>query len=254
MIEYLLKITNMKNLSIWARNNRTKALAVTIILHVVLNYFYFYFGALLFLQKIVLPSALLYVSGILFLTAYIFYPIKYVQQGIYKRTFFKEKQWQLVAMISAVIFLVFIGNHATRSAFSQQNYLQEYSAQTIALDLKKEVKVEKKKSRRLIRKAKRQLRKRIRSNVRKLIKTERGMSDFGKFAAIFLSFILAIGLAWVVLAVSCNLSCSGNGALAALVLIGGFILIIGGLISVIRRIVLTKSRRAVEKEKQESLG
>jgi hypothetical protein len=244
----------MKNLSIWAKNNRAKALVITIILHIVLGYFYFYIGALLFLQKIILPSALLYVSGILFLTAYIFYPIKYVQQGTYKRTFFKEKQWQLVAMISAVIFLVFIGNHSTRSAFSQQNYLQEYSAQTIALDIKKEVKVEKKKSRRLIRKAKRQLRKRIRSNVRKLIKTERGMSDFGKFAAIFFSFILAIGLAWLVLAVSCNLSCSGNEALAAIVLIGGFILIIGGLISVIRRIVLTKSRRAVEKEKQESLG
>lgn len=135
----------MKNLSIWAKNNRVKALVITIILHVVLGYFYFYVGAFLFLQKIILPSTLIYASGILFLTAYLFYPIKYVQKGFYKRTFFKEKQWQLVAMISAIIFMVFIGNHSTQSAFSQQNSLQEYSAQTIALDIRKDAKVEKQK-------------------------------------------------------------------------------------------------------------
>ncbi|MFK8009787.1 MAG: hypothetical protein AB8H03_25760 [Saprospiraceae bacterium] len=246
----------MKNLSIWARNNRTIALVITIMLHVVVGYFYFYIGALLFVQRIILPSILLYVSGILFLIAYIFYPIKYVQKGIYKRTFFKEKQWQLVAMISAIIFLVFIGNHSTQSAFSQQNFQQEYSAQTIALDIKKEAKVEKRQSRKLIRKTKRQLRKRIRSNVRKLIKTERGMTDFGKVVAIFFSVLVAIGLGILVLGISCNLSCSGNEALAGIVLIGGFILVIVGLIAVIRKIILTKSREEVEKEKkkEESLG
>lgn len=244
----------MKNLSIWAKNNRTIALVITIILHVVIGYFYFYLGALLFVKEIIIPSAFLYVSGVLFLTAYLFYPIKYVQEGLYKRTFLKEKQWQLVAMISAIIFLVFIGNHSTQSAFSQQNFQQEFSARTIALDIKKDAKVEKRKNRKLIRKAKRQLRKRIRSNVRKLIKTERGMTDFGKFAAIFFSVLAAIGLGILVLGISCNLSCSGNEALAAIVLIGGFILIIGGLISIIRKVILTKSRKEVEKEKKESLG
>jgi len=253
----------MKNLSIWAKNNRVKALVITIILHVVLGYFYFYVGAFLFLQKIILPSTLIYASGILFLTAYLFYPIKYVQKGFYKRTFFKEKQWQLVAMISAIIFMVFIGNHSTQSAFSQQNSLQEYSAQTIALDIRKDAKVEKKKNRKLIRKAKRQLRKakqllrkRIRNNVRKMRKTEKGMTDFGKFLAIFFSILVAIGLGILVLAISCNLSCSGNEALAAIVLVGGFIFIIGGLIAIIRKIILAKSRATIEKEKKEkeSLG
>lgn len=246
----------MKNLSIWARNNRTKALVLTIVLHFLLGYFYFYVGAFLFLQKIILPSVLIYVSGILFLTAYLFYPIKYVQKGIYKRTFFKEKQWQLVAMISAIIFLIFIGNHSTQSAFSQQSTLSEYSARTIALDIKKDVKVEKNKSRKLIRKAKRQLRKRIRSKVRKMRKTERGMTEFGKFAAIFFSIFVAIGLGILVLGISCNLSCSGNEALAVIVLVGGFILIVAGLIAIIRKIVLTKSREEVEKgkRKKESLG
>ncbi|MFK7771719.1 MAG: hypothetical protein AB8F94_06255 [Saprospiraceae bacterium] len=246
----------MKNLSLWAKNNRTKALAITILLHIVLGYFYFYIGAFLFLQKIVLPSILLYVSGILFLIAYTFYPIRYVQKGIYKRTFFKEKQWQLVAMVSAIIFLVFIGNQSTRSAFSQQNFSQAYSAQTIALDIKKEAKVENQKTRKLIRKAKRQLRKRIKRNVRKMRRAERGMTDFGKFVAIFFSVLAAIGLGLLVLGISCNLSCSGNEALAAIVLIGGFILIIGGLITIIRKIVLAKSRGEVEREKKEkeSLG
>ena len=150
--------------------------------------------------------------------------------------------------------MIFIGNHSTRSAFSQQSSLQEYSVQQVALDIKKEAKVEKKKGRRLIRKAKRVLRKRIRKNVRKMRKAEKGMTDFGKFLAIFVSVLVAIGLGFLVLAVSCNLSCSGNEALAAVVLIGGFVLIIGGLIAIIRRIVLTKSREAVEKEKKRSLG
>lgn len=244
----------MKNLSIWAKDNRFKALVITIILHVILGYFYFYFGALLFLQKIVLPSTLLYISTILFLTAYLFYPIKNVQKGIYKKTYFREKQWQLVAMISAIIFLVFIGNHSTRSAFSQQNLLQEYSAQTIALDIRKKVKVEKKMSRKLIRKAKRQLRKRIRRNVKKLRRTEKEMTKFERFLAIFLAILGAIILGFLVLVLSCNLVCSGNELLAAIVLVGGSGFIIGGLIAVIRKIALTKTREPVDKKSKKSLG
>lgn len=246
----------MKNLSFWAKNNRVKALLITIILHVLIGYFYFYFGAFLFSQKIVLPSVLIYVSASFFLMAYLFYPMKYVQKGFYKRTYFKEKQWQLVTMISAIIFLVFIGNHSTRVAFSPQNSQQEFSAQTIALDIKKEVKVKKRVRRKLIRrligKMKRKLQKRIRRNVRKMEKVERGMTDFGKIVAIFFSILGAAFLGVLVIVLSCNISCSGNEALGAMVLIGGFILIIVGLIAIIRKIIYAKSRNDVEKEK--SLG
>ncbi len=247
----------MKNLSIWAKNNRVKALITTIILHVILGYYYFYAGALLFTEKIILPSIMLYISGVLILVAYTFYPIKYVKKGIFKSTFLREKKWQLVGMISTAIFMIFIGNQSTRLAFSPQNSLQEYSVQQVALDIKKEAK-EKKfkkiKNWKLIRKAKRQLRKRVKSNVRELKKIERGMTDFGKFLAIFFSVLVAIGLGILVLGVSCNLSCSGNEAFAAVVLIGGFILVIAGLIAVIRKIVLTKSREAVRIENKENLG
>ena len=84
--------------------------------------------------------------------AYIFYPMKYVQSGIFRRTFFREKIWQFVAMISAAIFMVFIGNYSSQSAFAPQNQMQEYSARTIALDIKKDNVVEKKNKRKLIRK------------------------------------------------------------------------------------------------------
>ncbi len=247
----------MRNLSFWAKNNRAKALVITIILHIILSYYYFYIGALLFTEKIILPSVLLYVVAILILTAYAFYPMKHVKKGIFKKTFFREKQWQLVGMVCTLIFMVFIGNQSTKNAFSLQNNPSNFSVQQVALDIKKDGKdtrIEKINDRKLIRKVKKKLRKRIRSKVRKLKRTESGMTDFGKFLAIFFSVLLAIGLGILVLALSCNLSCSGNEALGAVVLIGGFILIIAGLIAVIRWIVLTKSRKELTEEKEKSLG
>lgn len=245
----------MKNISIWAKNNRAKALGLTILLHVIISYYFFYVGALLLTKKIILPFSIVYISGVLLLTSYIFYPIKYVRRGIFKRTFFREKQWQLVAMISAALLMVFIGNHSAKSAFLEINRVPEYSAITVAVDVKQEPrvgkksKVEKRTQRQFIKKTKRQLRKRIRKNVRKLRAKEKGLTSFEKSLIAFLSLLLGIVLGYLVLALSCSIACSGNEALALIVLLGGFTLIIVGFVAILRSLFGKQARKEMEQDK-----
>jgi hypothetical protein len=244
----------MKNLSIWAKRNRNKAICVTIILHILLSYFLFYVGALFYTEKIIFPFGLTYFSGALFLIAYIFYPMKYVQSGIFRRTFFREKIWQFVAMISAAIFMVFIGNYSSQSAFAPQNQMQEYSARTIALDIKKDNVVEKKNKRKLIRKAKRQLQKRIRKNVRQLRKSGKERTRSERGLLIVLSVIVAVLVGFLVLGLSCSLACAGNEILAVFVLLGGLALIIFGIIAVVKAVYSSGADKQIKKDKKESLG
>lgn len=242
----------MKNISIWAKHNRTKALGVAILLHIVISYCFFYVGALLLTKKIILPFSMVYLSGILFLTSYLFYPIKNVQQGIFKRTFFKEKKCQLVAMVGAAVLMVFIGNHSTKSAFLEMNRAPEYSAITVAVDIQQESrggkksKVEKRAHRQLIKKTKRQLRKRIRKNVRKLRAKERQLTKYEKSLIVFLSLLLGVVLGYLVLALSCSIACSGSEALALIVLLGGFTLIIVGFVAIVRSLYGKKAKKEME--------
>ena len=69
---------------------------------------------------------------------------------------------------------------------------------------------------------------------------ESSESNGSKALLIALSVIVALGAGFGILALSCSLSCGGQGGLAAVVLIGGTTLIVFGLIKIIRHITRPK--------------
>jgi len=226
----------MKNLSTWAKRNPIKTILILIPLHTILGYLYFYTGTWLYLEGIKTPRFLTYIATFLFLTAWLFYPIKNVQHGIYKNTFLKRKCWQAISMVSVVLFFIHGGNHMSRAAMA--NEIAEYSVETIVLDSKVNQHLQKKKTRKERRSLRKKLRKRLRANIKKLrqLKTEKSKGD--KIAIFALAILGGLALGLLLLGLSCNLMCSGNETLGWIVLVGGGILIIASWVMIYRKLFI----------------
>ena len=226
----------MKNLSTSAKQHPKKTILLLVLLHTLLNYFYFYTGTWLYLEGIKTPSVLTIVATSLFLAAWLFYPIKNAQQGIYKTSFLKKKCWQGITMVSVAIFFIHGGNHLSRAAMAPQTI--EFSAENIVLDLKANQHLQKKKTRKERRSLRKLLRKRLRANIKTLRQMKGDLSKNEKVGIFILAILGALVLGLLVLALSCNLSCSGNEVLALIVLVGGGILIITGLVLIYRKLFI----------------
>jgi len=236
----------MKKLSTWANQHRKKSIALLVLLHIIMGYFYFYTGTLLYLEGITTPNILVSIASTLFIVAWFFYPIKHIQQGIYKSTFFKLKFWQGVTMVSVALFFIHAGNHLSRSAMSNENVA--YSSENIVLDSRKLSRINKKKERKLKRIFKKKLRKRLRSNIKKLLQLKKRSEHGRKILYYVLIILLAFGVSILLLALSCAIMCSGNEALGMIVLLGGIFLIIWGLVAIYRK-MFKKGKKTRRKSK-----
>ena len=165
----------MKYLSIWANKNRLKTILILIPLHVILGYLYFYTGAWFYMEGIKTPRILINIATLLFLAAWLFYPIKNIKQGIYKNTFFRRKFWQGITMVSTALFLIHSGNHISRAAMA--NEIVEYSAESVVLDSRAKQHFQKKKTRKERRSLRKKLRKRIRANIKNLRQLKKDFSS-----------------------------------------------------------------------------
>ena len=168
--------------------------------------------------------------------AWLFYPIKNIQQGIYKNTYLKRKCWQAVVMISVAIFFIHVGNHISRAAMTK-NALT-YSAETIVLDLNSKQHFQKKKTRKERRSIRKQFRKRLRANIKKLRRVKGKYSLFEKILIYMLVLLAASLVALLVWMVGCGLACNGSEFLALIVLFGGGLAILTGLVLIFRNLFI----------------
>lgn len=218
----------MKNLSTWANQNPKTSISILVLLHIFMGYLYFYTGTWLYLEGYKTPSILPLIATFLFCLAWIFYPLENAQQGIYKPTFFKRKFWQSITMVSVALFFIHGGNHISRAAMASE--VVEFSAENMVLDTRANHVLQKKQNRKERRSLKKKLRKRLRANIKKFRQQKSELETGQKALIFFLAILVAIAMAYLVLALSCNLMCSGNETLGWIVLIGGGILIITGLV------------------------
>ena len=232
----------MKKSSIWAKENRVKAIAILVVLHFILWWIYYFAGAYLYIQDIILPTNLKYVGALLFLTAAAFHPIKNIKQGFFKNTFARRKFWQYVAMASVAVFTILFGNHSARNLLRINNTL-DFSAQTIALDIKKETKVSKKLSRKERRKLRRTFRKDLRRTLCKMRKKDREYSTAAKIGIALLTLLVAGILLYRIALLSCAIACIGAEALGFIVALGGLILVVYGVIKVFRLFGIMKQKK-----------
>lgn len=241
----------MKKISLWGRQNPWPARYLIIASHFLLCALALLNGILLQQLGVVIPTGAYFVFAGIYLLAFMAYPFRVQKGREYSAAayYFRQKTCDYALLVTGFFGVLFFANrpekmlsldpvlHAAApysSAIPSDSTVKKYKTIAEFSASMKDVNgfplkwKEKKKL----------LREQVRA-----IKQDKYMSDGAKVGLIILSVAVALGLLFLVAALSCNLSCDGQGGAAALVLIGGLGLIIFLSIITIRAILGKKKRK-----------
>jgi len=253
-------MTQIKKLSFWAKSHKRTTRLLIIAAFLLLNITGMIIGLLLTDLNILFHPVTFYIFVILFFAALGLYPDKATKGTLFSnRAFYiRQKTCDLVLAGSAFLMIVCISNSkmifetnytpvnaATRttSAIIKDSTLRPYkSVAAFSASMKDE-------NGKLL---KWKERKKLLKEQLKGIKSAQDMSNGGKAALIVLCSLVALGLLMLVLAWSCDLSCSGSDGAAILVGVGGTVAIVFLLILATRLIYGRKKKRKNIKAEEKS--
>ena len=255
-------MTQIKKLSLWAKNHKWTTRLLIIAAFILLDITGIIIGLLMNDLNIMLPPVTFYIFVILFFVAMGLYPDKATKGTLYSkhRFYIRQKTCDLVLAGSAFLMIVCISNDnmifkenyipvnaATQNSFAfiRDSTLKPYkSIAVFSASMKdKEGKLLKWKER-----------KKLLKEQSKGIKKANDISKGGKAALMVLCGLVASGLLTLVLAWSCSLSCSGSDGAAILVGVGGTVAVIF-LVILAGRLIYGKKKKQKnikEEEKTES--
>ncbi|HUR65019.1 MAG TPA: hypothetical protein VMZ03_01610 [Chitinophagaceae bacterium] len=245
----------MKELSLWAKEHVLSARIIIILSSFLLAALGIVTGLLLRDMQVSIPALALIFFSLTFITGILFYPRKKTNRR--RIPYRRQKTCDTLLTGSVFLMILFLGNHprqilnysspfvpasASHSSLPKDSSFKTYKtvAAFTASMKDKDGKLRKWKER------KKMLKEQVRA-----IKHAKEPSDGGKVALIALSVLVALGLIYLVAALSCSISCGGSGALAVIVAIGGTALVVFLLVVVIRRI-LGKKKRETRNPKPET--
>ncbi len=240
----------MRKLSLWAKGHKKMARITIVVSFIALTALGIATGSLLSELGITLTAVTLLAFVAAYFTGVIFYPIKFFKGNQKSTTAFYVRQKSCDWLLTAATFcmIVYFGNrpneifnfspsvNATIPAtalFPKDSSIKAYKTITA---FKASLKDETGKSFKL------KERKKLLKEQIGAIKKDKDMSNGGKVALIVLSVVVALGLLYLVAALSCSLSCGGSEGAAVLVMIGGAGLIVFLLVMAIRAILGKKKK------------
>jgi hypothetical protein len=226
----------MYTISLWASRHQWYARILIIIGFILLTELALFIGSTLQLLQVTLPMFFFYVAIALFLAVFLIYPDKKYSHR-FKNFFWYHKACDTILIVATFLLLTCIGNQPERVLHIATSPAQAAIPST-TIDAKPWIGGEKKVIQPVEKKlSKKALKQALLKKIKQIRNGYKDMSTGGKIALIVLSVVVAIGLFYLVAALSCSLSCSGSEGLATLVLLLGTAVIIFFLIRVIRRIV-----------------
>lgn len=230
----------MRNISLWARDNKWPARFIIVISHLLLIFLAFVLGTQLIELNILIPSYFGWIAIAGWLLAAFFYPVK-------KSSFSKRKFFDLLIPMFGFLIFCTVANQGRPLLL---NHFAESNASIVATEPTLDqliAKINKEGKKSLTPKEKRLLRKQLRTNIGLYVTAKfQGDDDAAaRTGFIILTIIGALGLLFLVSALACNISCGGAEGLAVLVGLLGFIGVIWLTIVVIRSI-----KRKYPKEKK----
>ena len=231
----------MRKISFWARDNKWSTRFIIIGIYVLLNVLGIASGWLLKDLQISIPHTVFLFIIFLFLIGVLAYPLK--ENKKHESSFYIwQKTCDLILAFSSFCMIVYAGNNynnlfnnnstanaAVNSVSSLHGDSITRSYQSIA-SFNKTLKDENGKS--LQWKEKKKL---LKKQVKE-IKAAKDISQGGKIVLIFLSVLVALGLLFLLAALSCSIACNASGGLAVVVAVLGTTGIIILLAFVIRAI------------------
>ena len=244
----------MKKISCWAKKHKVYARIIIVVSFIFLNALAFITGHFFYQLGIIFLPGFLYACFFVFLITFIVYPLKMQKQINPKSSGYYRLQKSCDFMLAASTFCMIVCLCNQPEKLFQ--FYPESNAFAIAFPVKdgtvKHYKpigefnssLKDEKGNQLTWKERKKL---LREQVRE-IKKDNNLSKGEKIALIILSALAAFGLLVLVAGLSCNLSCNGYGAAAAIVGIGGTALVIFLLVLAIRAINGKKRKRKLATE------
>ena len=233
----------MRIFAIWAKNNPWKARISIILLHFLMGFLAYYLSKEL-PESIYREDIFLYITIIVFLIVALIYPrSKESARSNSGRSFIFRKACDLaVATCSFCALLCFNGKYINTSNFSQQIHAtsptsnlanpKDPTAEQILASLKfRDKSTLTRKEKRIL---KHEFKKQIKIYAKQKILGKKEASN--KTLYIILAIVGAVGVLYLVAALSCSLSCNGMEAASIIVLILGLVGVGLALYFIIRRI------------------
>jgi len=244
----------MKKISLWAKKNKWAARLLIICIYILLNVLGYAYGILLKEAGVTFSLNLFILVFLLFLTSTTLYPSKKNRKNDATSFYFKQKSCDVILALSSFCMIVYVGNNYnslsgsystvngtanTTLPFPTDSTIKSYHSIS---EFKESIKDDQGKSLNWKEK-KKLLKKQIKG-----IQASKDVSDGGKIALIFLSVLVALGLLYLLAALSCSVACSGAEGLAVVIVLLGTGAIIFLLVKVIKGILRKKEREKPEKQ------
>ena len=213
----------MKKLSIWGKNNPRKARIIIALSHVLLVVSAFFLGLLTFVYDLALPIWLPIVLAHLFFVAYLLYPDKQAKKGVFAHSYLRQKTTDFVLTIT---YILAIAAGLNQWAFAPTSGTIPVEAKGILMAQKikptEEAAGHKKSKFSALKTPFQELKSQLKT-LRDEFKAagDKEGAKGTKILLFLLTFVVALGLAWLVAALACNISCSGQEGLAWVALILG---------------------------------
>lgn len=218
----------MKRVSFWALHHKVAARSIIVLIYFFLNLLGLFFGDILSSLNIVLSPAFYLFAILLTLGGILFYPSK-KRKHFYKNFYSRQKFADGLLITATFLFITYSGNSF--------NYTKTINPVNPALAISI---VESPVSSSIVKKnahlSKKENRKHVRSFIKEIRKKYKATSHSGKTVLIILVVLGAVFLSFLILALACNIACSGSEALAYIVGVVGIAAVIFGAIKLIQSI------------------
>lgn len=232
----------MKKISLWAKNNKWSARFIITGIYILFNILGIVAGRMLYDLQIFIPINVFLLFILLFLAGIMAYPSKRNSKTSGSSFYLRQKTCDFILAASTFCMIVYAGNNYEQLFSHQQSgILTAIASSSLPGDsIKSSIKtisafsnsMNDENSKPLTWKEKKKL---LKKQVKE-IKESNENSPAGKVLLIILSVITALGLLYLLAALSCSISCGGAEGLAIAVVVLGTGLIIFLLARVIRSI------------------
>ncbi|MEO5582200.1 MAG: hypothetical protein ABIR66_05885 [Saprospiraceae bacterium] len=214
----------MKSISRWAAKHTLQSRIIIVLGHVLLVLLAISFGLETSMIDIKISSWMTKGLGNLFFISYILYPWFKTDHGFFKYSYRRQKAHDFILVLSYFLSIVCGLNQLIAAVPSESEYMVEArfivyhhnpgkdASKGTALDYKTKIKAFKKQLRVELLRLKRTLK----------AKNDKGGVVIIKILLVLLSVVLALGLMYVIAALSCSVACSGSEGIAWVIIIVGW--------------------------------
>jgi len=234
----------MRKLSSWARQNKWEARIIIVLSHIVLILLAWFTGSRLTSIGFDLPAYLVYVFAVIYFMAVFAYPsLKNKTRLNIKSVYIKQKICDFTLAASAFcMVMILAGNKNSSLTILPSSLANNVSVSTKekesqpASEILASLKYRDKST--LTRSEKKILKQEFKKQLKNyaVAKLSGNKKEAGDAGLIILTVIAAVGLLYLVAALSCSLSCNGSDGAAVVVALLGTAAIILGVIFVVRKI------------------